>query len=456
MPPTEVSTAAADLGKGDTALSAKEWAQLSRTWLAQQGDVLRGYRERIDGTAYALRASMLWLACYTVYLLYCESCKDEYYTLFSAFHEAIVDAISGARGSVSGTIVVLLCMVWLATVLWMRQRPEVLLVDFQTYRHASIGGDEANQSGEPVLYERFLAVSKMACHSDGTPCFTDDGPKSSMAFQEKILRTSCISEHSIFPPSIFSDEALADPRTQERQHLQMRGARQEAELMMFRAVEKVLAETKTDSKAVDILVVNCSLFCPTPSLSAMIVNRFNMRSDVQSYNLGGMGCSASVIAVDLAAKLLSSPEHRGCRALVVSTENITQNWYRGNDKSMLLSNCLFRCGAAAMLLSNRRVDRGGARFRLCHTVRTHMGQSEDAYRAVFQEEDDAGVRGVRLSKQIMAIAGDALKRNISSLGPLILPVSEQVISDLPLLSPLLCPLHPLSIPSLSPLSPLPF
>lgn len=35
------------------------------------------------------------------------------------------------------------------------------------------------------------------------------------------------------------------------------------------------------------LVVNCSLFCPTPSLSALIVNHFKMRSDIVSYNLGG-------------------------------------------------------------------------------------------------------------------------------------------------------------------------
>ena len=31
-----------------------------------------------------------------------------------------------------------------------------------------------------------------------------------MAFQEKILRTSCIGECSIFPPSIFSDAAIAN------------------------------------------------------------------------------------------------------------------------------------------------------------------------------------------------------------------------------------------------------
>ena len=73
---------------------------------------------------------------------------------------------------------------------------------------------------------------------------------------------------------------------------------------------------------IDILVVNCSLFNPTPSLSAMIVNHFKMRGDILSYNLAGMGCSAGVIAISLAQRLLRTEP--GKYALVVSTENITQ------------------------------------------------------------------------------------------------------------------------------------
>ena len=42
-------------------------------------------------------------------------------------------------------------------------------------------------------------------------------------------------------------------------------------------------------------------------------------------------------------------------ALVLSTENMTQNWYFGNDKSMLIPNCLFRTGGAGILLSNKCV-----------------------------------------------------------------------------------------------------
>jgi len=363
------------------------------------------------------------LVVYSAYLLFCESCKDEYYQLARALIEASSDAATGARGSISGAAFVLALSTWLGTVLWMRRRAEVYLVDFQTYRHKDSGGDPRNEAGKPVEYERFLEESRRARHLDNTPCFNER----SMDFQEKILRTSCIGERSIFPPSIFREEVGQDAVEAEKFSLCMRGAREEAELMMFNAVEQLLEKTGTRAADVDIVVVNCSLFCPTPSLSAMLVNRFHFRADVQAFNLGGMGCSASVIAVDLARKLLRSPEQGNSLAIVVSTENITQNWYRGNDRSMLLSNCLFRCGAAAMLLSNKQRDARRARFKLLHIVRTHMGKSDDCYRAVFQEEDDDGIRGVRLSKQIMQIAGDALKANITTLGPLTLPVSEQLI-----------------------------
>ena len=65
---------------------------------------------------------------------------------------------------------------------------------------------------------------------------------------------------------------------------------------------------------VDILIVNCSLFNPTPSLSAMIVNHFKMASNVVTYNLNGMGCSAGVISISLARELLQvrSPARDSC------------------------------------------------------------------------------------------------------------------------------------------------
>ena len=80
-------------------------------------------------------------------------------------------------------------------------------------------------------------------------------------------------------------------------------------------------------------MVNCSLFCPTPSLSAMLVNRFKMREDILSFNLGGMGCSAGVIAIGLAQRLLKTEPEK--YALVVSTENITQVIESASPRPML-------------------------------------------------------------------------------------------------------------------------
>ena len=119
--------------------------------------------------------------------------------------------------------------------------------------------------------------------------------------------------------------------------------------------------------------------------------------------------------------------HPDTYALVVSTENITLNAYLGNHRPMLVTNTLFRMGGAAVLLSNRAADRGRAKYRLVHTVRTHRGgASDESYACVTQEEDGEGNVGVSLSKNLMSVAGDALRSNITTLGPLVLPLSEQL------------------------------
>merc|ERR1719478_2067115 len=56
--------------------------------------------------------------------------------------------------------------------------------------------------------------------------------------------------------------------------------------------EDLLNKTGLKPKDIDILIVNCSLFNPTPSMTAMIINHYGMRTNIQSYNLSGMGCSA--------------------------------------------------------------------------------------------------------------------------------------------------------------------
>lgn len=154
----------------------------------------------------------------------------------------------------------------------------------------------------------------------------------------------------------------------------------------------------------------------------MVINEFGLRSDVSSYNLSGMGCSAGLISIELAKNVLAGRPNT--TALIVSTEIITPNLYLGNDRGFLLQNILFRCGGAAVMLSNKWTDAFRAKFKLLHCVRTQY-VSEDSFGCVYETQDQYLQRGVRLSKDLVKVAGRAMEKNLTSLGPYILPVSEQ-------------------------------
>lgn len=287
-------------------------------------------------------------------------------------------------------------IIFAATVYFMSKPRTIFLVDYACFK-------------PPVTcrvpFSTFMEHSRL---------ILPNNPKS-VEFQMRILERSGLGEETCLPPAIH----YIPPKPT------MDAARGEAELVIFSAMDALFQKTELKPKDIDILIVNCSLFSPTPSLSAMVINKYKLRSNIKSFNLSGMGCSAGLISIDLARDLLQV--HPNSNAVVVSTEIITPNYYKGNERAMLLPNCLFRMGGAAILLSNRRSERHRAKYRLVHVVRTHKGADDKAYRCVFEEQDKEGKVGISLSKDLMAIAGEALKSNITTIGPLVLPASEQLL-----------------------------
>lgn len=87
----------------------------------------------------------------------------------------------------------------------------------------------------------------------------------------------------------------------------------------------------------------------------------------------------------------------------------------------------FQNGRSPDSSEQRRRDRRISKYELVHTVRTHKGTDDKSYNCVFQREDETGSVGVSLARELMAVAGDALKTNITTLGPLVLPLSEQLL-----------------------------
>ena len=297
------------------------------------------------------------------------------------------DEILKLWNSLHFDLVKILCssflIIFAATVYFMSKPVSIYLVDYACYK-------------PPVTcrvpFATFMEHAKIILRSN---------PKS-VDFQMRILERSGLEEETCLPPAIH----YISPRPT------MAAAREEAQEIIFSAMDSLLNKTGLEAKDIDILIVNCSIFSPTPSLSAMVINNYKLRSNIKSFSLSGMGCSAGLISIELERDLLQV--HPNSNAVIISTEIITPNCYQGKERAMLVSNCLFRMGGAAILLTNRRWESRRAKYRLLHVVRTHKGADDKSYRCVTEEEDPEGKVGISLSKDLMAIAGEALKSNITT------------------------------------------
>ncbi|KAL4565925.1 hypothetical protein LXL04_030031 [Taraxacum kok-saghyz] len=243
--------------------------------------------------------------------------------------------------------------------------------------------------------------------------FTSPEP---VEFMRNIYRKSGLGNDTYAPPFMFEEGQIPT----------MKSSIQEAEEGIFSVVDSLLSKTQILPEEIDAVIVTCGCFSPSPSLSSLIVNHYNLNPDVKTYNLSGMGCSSGVISIDLAAQILRGGGRKIRNVLVVVTENITLNWYEGEDRSMLVTNCIFRVGCAAAMITNDPSRRSSAKMELTHSLRTHHGADDSSYHAAFQKEDMNGVTGVSLTKDLIRVAAVNLREHIKILAPKVLPLSQLV------------------------------
>ncbi|CAM0913950.1 unnamed protein product [Alopecurus aequalis] len=278
----------------------------------------------------------------------------------------------------------------------MRQPPKVYLIDYACFNGT---------------YHYRIPYATVIEHMRQIPMLKER----SIRFVARLLRQSGLGEETCLPLPLKCIPSY--------KYCTLETSRNEAELVIFSAIQNLFDKTHIIPQKIDILIVNCSSFNPTPSLPDVIINKYNMHSKIHSVTLSGMGCSSGLIAVELARNLLQVAPP-GAKALVVSTETLIPNNYVGNERAMLLPYCLFRMGAAAMLLSRSTTN---ARFQIRSIVRTITAADDNSYKCIYQHEDDKGDKGVSLSMDLIRVAGRTLKANITTLAPLVLPVSEQLL-----------------------------
>ncbi|KAK6136316.1 hypothetical protein DH2020_029937 [Rehmannia glutinosa] len=198
----------------------------------------------------------------------------------------------------------------------------------------------------------------------------------------------------------------------------------EMEEFFIDTLDRLFRKTGVSPREIDVLVVNVALLSSAPSLTSKIINYYKMRDDVKSFNLTGMGCSGSLISINLVQNIFKS--HKNAMAIVVCSESIAPNWYSGNDKSMILTNCLFRSGGCSIMLTNNRAFENRAKLKLKCLVRTHLGASDEAHNCCMQKEDDQGRLGFYLGKNLRKTATLAFKKNVVGIAKKALPLREIV------------------------------
>ncbi|XP_027342963.1 3-ketoacyl-CoA synthase 19-like [Abrus precatorius] len=194
----------------------------------------------------------------------------------------------------------------------------------------------------------------------------------------------------------------------------------EMDEIMFDTLDNLFTSTKFSPSKIDILVVSVSSFVPVPSLTSRIINRYKLRDNIKAFNLGGMGCCGSGIAIDLVQRLLKT--YKNSYAVVVCSECLSQSWYCGKVKSMMLPYCLFRSGGCSMLFTNMSSQKRIAMMRLKHVERTHLGAKDEAYGCAMLVEDGQGYPGFGLARSLPKAAAEALEMNLKILVPKILPL----------------------------------
>ena len=145
------------------------------------------------------------------------------------------------------------------------------------------------------------------------------------------------------------------------------------------SIPALLRRSAVPPSAIDLLVVNISMLSSAPSPAARIINLYKLRDDVKVYNLAGMGCSASTIAINIVENIFKMQPNS--TAMIVTSKSLNPNWYMGNDSSKMLANCLFRTGGCALILTNKPALSKKAMFKLRTLVRTQSGLSSTVFSA---------------------------------------------------------------------------
>ena len=165
--------------------------------------------------------------------------EDTVVMVYSRADASIIDL--GWRGTG-----LFLIVFWLGA----RSRRSIYLLDFECW--------QAPESWR-LTHDQLLECMK------AQRVFTAD----SIGFMQRLLEKSGTGDATAWPPGICRSLEPGKPLMDRS----VEAARAESERIVCDVTQQVLSKNNISAKDIDVLIVNCSLFSPTPSLCALVAHK---------------------------------------------------------------------------------------------------------------------------------------------------------------------------------------
>ena len=262
-----------------------------------------------------------------------------------------------------------------------------------------IAGFATNVPGLPVLQAE-IAKRIIACLAPGD--------RDKRRIRELYRRSGIETRHTVLPDFITSKTVLLHANspqpllTGDRNALYVEAAMK----LATKSALDALANVGGSTTVTHVVTASCTGF-HAPEPATELIRRCSLNVDVERYHLGFMGCSAAFPAVRLAYSICSSDP--SAVVLVVCVEICTIHFQTDLSTDALLTSSLFADGAAAVVISSRKLP--GPTLRIGHFASCVDDTGRDAMQWTIGNH---GFR-MRLSRKIPQLIGSNVGSAVNTL-----------------------------------------